>query len=58
METRDNPHSSLVLGDPSCLPSLQPGWGIKPSFFQTWLVETSRNPPSLRATVRRETASV
>lgn len=47
METRGKPHSSLVMGEPSSLPSLQPGLGHQAFFLQTWLGEASPKPPSL-----------
>lgn len=47
METRDNPHRSLVMGEPSSLRSLHPGLGHQAFFLQTWLVEASPKPPSL-----------
>lgn len=45
METRDNPHSLLVLGDLNSLPNLQPSLGHQPFFLQTWLAEASPKPP-------------
>lgn len=49
METRDNPHSSLVVGEPSSLPSLQPGLGIKPSSFRLGWWRLAPNLPPCEA---------